>query len=79
MGISSSDLHIIIGKDQTNLTTCAKLISSQPFAQTSGYKPKTATLNHIFRYQSSMTITMSIPMSSSDVQIFSAALITSHE
>ena len=36
MGISSWEVHNIIGKGQTNLTTWAKLILSQPFAQTPG-------------------------------------------
>ena len=40
MGISSWKVHNIIGKGQTNLPTCAKLILSQPFAQTPGRTKK---------------------------------------
>ena len=40
MGISSWEVHNIIGKGQTNLPTCAKLILSQPFAQTPGRTKK---------------------------------------
>ena len=36
MGISSWEVHNIIRKGQTNLPTWAKLILSQPFAQTPG-------------------------------------------
>ena len=40
MGISSWEVHNIIGKGQTNLPTWAKLILSQPFAQTPGRTKK---------------------------------------
>ena len=36
MGISSWEVHNIIGKGQTNLPTCEKLKLSQPFTQTPG-------------------------------------------
>ena len=36
MGISSREVHNIIGKGQTNLMTCAKILLIQLFAQTPG-------------------------------------------